>query len=249
MSTRSLQVLRLALSELDWTELVFFWHNVKPLRRYYVGLEVKLGQGSLVIPSKDFFQKICDEGWDFNTFYLDEFVLAFSFMKRDFIGEAIYIARNFPISDTEELLPLALTNGRLAALQILPQEEDLDDILGTVWLSGYLAEVSTELYDTYNLWRKIIPVEGVSLYDDYDRINVWTDGCTKIASFLATILFNRSQVTLDWFAEKVYDYFSRNKQTYGGRVELLERKKDLQKFSAEWGYEPAVALVDFLFKP
>lgn len=248
MSTRGLQVLRLVLPELDWTELVFFWH-VKPLRQYYAGLEVKLGQGSLVIPSEDFFQKICNEGWDFSTFYLDDFMLARSFMKRDFIEEAIYIARNFPISNTVELLALAFTNGRLKALQILPQPEKYWGLLETAWLSGYCAQVSTELYDTYNLWRKIIPVEGVSLYDDYDRINAWTDGCTKIASFLVTILSDRSQVTLDWFAEKVYDYFSRNQQTYGGRVELLERKQDLQKFSAEWGYEPAVALVDFLFKP
>jgi len=249
MSTRGLQVLRLALPELDWTELVFFWHNVKPLRRYYVGLEVKLGQGSLVIPSEDFFQKICDEGWDFNTFYLDEFMLARSFMKRDFIEEAIYIARNFPISDTEELLTLAFTNGRLKALQILPQAEgELGDILKSSWQSGYRAEVSTELYDTCNLWSKIVPVEGGQLERGLGRQDAWTKACTSICVFLVDVFYDRSQLTLDWVAKRVYDYFERNEATYGGRIEIQLYAENLLKLGAEWGYEPALALVDFLLK-
>lgn len=244
MNTRVLEVLRLTLPELDLRELVLLWQNFKSLRRYYVGLKMKLGVGSLVVPAEDFFQKICDEDWDLNTIYVDEFVLAWSFMVRDLIEEAVHIAKNFPILNTGDLLALALTNGRLAALQILPPtQERLDNI----WTAGfYNSHVSTELYDAYNLWGEIVPVAGELLEDQMQQLDAWTHACTAICLFLIDVYGQRCELTLDWVANKVYNYFEKNRATYGGRIEIMSHAVILRQAAAAWGYAPAKALVEFI---
>lgn len=224
---RNLRTLILALPELDVNTLKQIWKDNESLRKYFVGISIEIDGKPLLLLSEDFCRAIFTTLWDFGH------QLAMVLMEEDFIDYSAHVIRQLGINDPLHVAEIVMRNGRIAALDAVPQREKvLEQIFKSRGQVLFMPFISSELYELTYYWDFMF------------------GGRLRIDQLLCLVLIastHRARPVIDWVGTNLHlltqldeNLFKSEIREYPNRLRLLLSK------AQDWGYGPAIALVQLL---
>lgn len=248
MSNKGLRVAALVLQVLDYLDLRRLWNSNKALRSQFFGFAIEIEGKELFILSTDFFEKLYKTHWFPAAIpsYQNTAELPRLLMASDCIVEAAYTVRSLGIDNVRTLADIAMANGRLEAVHLLPLAREVMDEMRSAGPGLSIPRISLELYRACNMWGQISlfnPGMGSPIAVSLMVSNT----CHYILNTLIEALIARSEVVIDWLAEKLPSLIQQYRFYFG--VSLASHLGGLEAqagFASRWGYAPAISLVDFL---
>lgn len=230
MGTHYWQVFKLALAELDPETLKAIWdRGGQELQSYFIGISIQIGEKRLTLFSRDFCQKIFDH---VNVLDCEE-RLALMLMSRDLIGYAANVIQQCNIIDPKVLAEMALLNGRIAALDAMPQRERVWDKLQTFSPDVFISCVSYELYDLLGLWDTLFK-------DKRNPIQV-------LLAMVDRVIIKRDTVTAQWISLHLNEFIKRNEKIFNAVLIQYQFTLQTARIWAKHLEDPSIiALVDSL---
>lgn len=231
MNERHLRVLILTLQRLDLASLKKIWDCHWWLHKYFVGISIEIEERPLTILSEDFFKAI----FSLPTCLESAETLALNLMKRDQIDYASHVVRQLGINDPLLLAEIVMSNGRIAALDAMPQREQiLERIRFPPRGQLFISYVSSELHVINDIWN-------VWLHQDLVR------SVQELVRAVEIMVYSENTVMLEWIAKNLDDFMNFNKdlltielRKYRNQLKRVRRRADV------WKFAPANAIVQIL---
>ena len=233
MNERALRVLILTLEQLHFDSLRQIWQEHKCLHKYFVGISMEVYDFYMQFAGRDrrltlFSEDFCEAVFipaGFFPHWDDRLELAMSLMRRDLIDYAVYVVRQLNIDRLDDLADIVMRNGRLAALDAIPEREAVLKRICRKDRSVYISFVSDELYIRCDRWNAMASASA-----NAKQLIVFT---------VEQALRHKSLIMVKWIADNLESSVNLGRY-YRGRL------GNARRLANAWGHAPAVELVQNL---